>query len=244
MTNNFKFDKNSFKDYELIAINKKSRYVILRKNNTKKLVIVDILDLRILYEIESKICDFVYVRPKLVFIGVPKVEYLINKKNTAYVFFLNEYNLNKCSSILVFENNVIYIFNSLENSMVKITNIDKFVLLIYSSFLQGENEVASGYEISLRYLNIFKEIQEIKIDILDKSIYEDIGNISINGVISYKTNNYFGNVQRRWTSLLKKRKREISTLDIPSFSDIEGEIIEKSNSIFNIILAKHYTMLK
>lgn len=233
-----------FENYKIIAEHKKSRYSLLKEKKTGKLVIVDLVTLKIIYKISSNSCKHLYVKPKDFFINVPKICLLKSKDNEARVIFLREYSKSSLSGILVFENDTLCVFNSLENSMIRVKNINKAVVLAYYGFFQEENYVYSEYKLKIRYLNVKEELQELSIDVSNKFEVMNKGDGTVINELTYfeTQSSWYCNI-KTLQNIEEVFGRDIDVLQIPSISKNKLVDFRKVSGITKILLTLSYKFL-
>ena len=230
--------------YTILTSNKKSRYAVLKHISTGDVVIADILDFKVLYKLKSSEYKAMYVKPRSVIFNTPRTKYLKSKNDMAYVYFLKDFDGDRLMGVLVFEDNELNIFNSLEESRVKITNVNKAVLLIYYTLQLEDVELFSGYNLKLRYINMDGEFQELGIDILTKSYLKSLGGISIRELVSFGKSIFLASVERNAINIEASQIRNLNLLEIQSVSGIPVNTLEVICKISNLALIKHYYFLK
>lgn len=230
--------------YTILSSNKKSRYAVLRHISTGDVVIADILEFKVLYKLKSSEYKAMYVKPSSVIFNTPRTKYLTNKKDVAYVYFLKDFDGDRLMGILVFEDNELSIFNSLDESRVKITNVNKAVLLMCYTLQLEDIELFSGYNLKLRYLNMDGEFQELGIDVLTKGYLKNLGGISIREITSFRKSIFFASAEKTSINIEASHIRNINLLEMQSLYGIPVNTLVVDRKITNIALAKQYHFLK
>lgn len=235
---------SGFEDYKVLAKNRNSRYALLRDKKTYKIVIADIVDFKILYEFKARRCNYSYVRPKTIFVSIPRIEYLESNKYFADVFFLNDFSKGKFGGIVVLEDGILSIFNSEEGSMVKIEDIKRVVISMCHSLHEVGQNLVSGYELKLEFLNINKKLQELDIEISNREDIREIGGVSIENIISFKNNDFLYLADKKRINIANDKRRIIELDKLPDFSSFKDIKFVKERGLCNIVSLWHYMLLR
>lgn len=235
---------SGFEDYKVLAQNRNSRYALLRHKKNCKIIIADIVELKVLYEFKIRRCNYTYVRPKTIFVSIPRIEHLVSNKYFADVFFLNDYNKGKLSGIVVFEDGVLSIFNSIDGSMVKIEDIKKVMLSMCHGLHEAGGDLVSGYELKLEFLNSSGKLQEIGIEISDRENISEIGGVSIENITSFKNKEFLYLADKTRINISNDKRRKIELDKLPDFSSFENVKYVTERGLCNVVSLWHYMLLR
>lgn len=240
LSENFKFGK-----YKVLLSNRGSRYGILKDIVTGGIVIADMIDFKVLYELNAKDYRARYIRPRSVVINIPRIEYLDSANDMAYIYFLKEYEKECSTGIIVFENGVLSIFNRFEESFMKIFNIKKAVLLMYYTLQLEDIELFSGYNLKLRYVSKEGRLEEILIDVLNKRCLRKYGGTFITGINFFKHSKFFTTVERVNMNIEKDSIRQLNLLELePLYENAFHTMKAYKEGMFRFSLIRHYHFLK
>lgn len=235
---------SGFEDYNVLAKNKKSRYALLRHKTSRKIVIADIIDIKVLYEFKSRRCNYSYVRPKAIFVSIPRTEYLISNRYYAEVFFLNDFSKGNLSGIVVLEDGVLSIFNSIDGSMVKIEDVKRVFLSMCHGLHETGKNLISGYDLKLEFLNSNGCLQELDIEISNRDELKEVGGVSIENITSFMSNDFVYVADKVSLNIGKDRRRNIKLKKLPDFTSLPNVKSVTESGFGNVISLWHYILLR
>lgn len=235
---------SGFEDYKVLSKNRNSRYVLLRHKSSRQIAVADIIDMKILHVLKSRRCNYSYVRPKTIFVSIPRIEYLVSNRYFADVFFLNDFNKSKTSGIIILEDEVLTIFNSHNLSKIEIKDVKKIMLSMCYEFHEISKELVTGYELKIEFLNSNRVLQQLEIEISDRKDIQEIGGVSINNITSFKNEDisYVSDKASIDISNDKRRKIELNMIhDFITFEDVE---YVRNRGLCNVVSLWHYLLLR